>query len=123
LIDLLGPLFLFSVRAKIILHIIPGLDFGRNDTLDWEPVEPWNKSQDSVEDLLEALNITWQLGPEQLVQKGYHIDICLDIHGECVITEVDTVWSPLGWLMRVIEWAQYILGRSAERKCRTGACE
>ena len=101
---LLEPLSLFPTRAKILVHIIPGLDFDRIDLLNGEPVEPWNKCQDSVEDLLEALKFIWKLGLEHLVQLGYHIDISLDLHGECVIARGDTVWSPLGWLMRVIEW-------------------
>jgi hypothetical protein len=37
------------------------------------------------------------------MEHGLKIEVCLDIYGLFVIREEDAVWSPLGWLERVME--------------------
>jgi hypothetical protein len=71
--------------------------------MNFGPVEVWRKNQASNETLLDGLKQVWRvLG--KLEELGCQVELCLDANGKCDITRQNAVWSPLGWVMRTMEW-------------------
>jgi hypothetical protein len=101
---MLAELGSFRTSTRIILHIVPGIDIDRNlQVRIRRAVEPWDKVQGSIETLLEGLAyLSLVLARVKLDDR--QVDVCLDSQGECIITEENSVWSPLGWLEQTMTW-------------------
>lgn len=97
-IDFLHP------QAKVQLHVVPGIDFNREDQLRLEPVQPWDKSQNSLSELLIGLTILEKFLAVVTLLESPRISLLLDRNGKCEIKQGQAVWSSLGWLARVMEW-------------------
>jgi hypothetical protein len=104
LVDKLAHMRPFTNLTTILLHVVTGIDLDHNGRIvRGRPVEYWEKSNPSVELLLDGLNYIYAV-LTKIQRDGQNVDICLESKGECVITKQNAVWSPLGWLERTITW-------------------
>tara|TARA_R110002003_G_scaffold79_5_gene7036 strand:+ start:154 stop:1257 length:1104 start_codon:yes stop_codon:yes gene_type:complete len=99
----LAHLNIFGPLTKLVLHIVPGPDYTRDGDIHFVPVEVWRKYQASIETLLDGLKQVWRV-LSKLEELGREVELCLDAKGKCDITRGNAVWSPLGWLMRTMDW-------------------